>query len=83
MALTDPISRQNIVDRFADYVRATANAGISWGTNAYPFGEWTHGYLFGGDTNGKPSGGHRQLEYKLEPGEACWLLKIKRSVDFT
>lgn len=54
MALTDPITRQNIVDRFADYVRATANAGISWGTNAYPFGEWTHGYLFGGDTNGKP-----------------------------
>jgi len=53
MALTNPITQQNIVDRFAEYVRDTANAGISWGTNAYPFGEWTHGYLFGGSNGGK------------------------------
>ena len=52
--LTEPIQRQNIVDRFADYVRATANSGISWGTNAWPFGEFG-GYagIFGGDTGGK------------------------------
>lgn len=51
--LSNPITKQNIVDRFADYVRDTANSGISWGTNAYPFGEWDKAYLFGGDTGGK------------------------------
>lgn len=34
--LTNPIEPQNIVDRFADYVVATANASIVWGTNANP-----------------------------------------------
>jgi hypothetical protein len=53
MALTDPITKQNIVDRFAEYVRDTANAGISWGTNAYPFAEFSHGGIFGGGTGGK------------------------------
>jgi len=54
MALTDPITRQNIVDRFAEYVRDSANPGISWGTNAWPFGEFGgYAYLFGGDTGGK------------------------------
>ncbi len=53
MALTDPITKQNIVDRFAEYVRDTANSGISWGTNAYPFGEFAQGYIFGGGTGGK------------------------------
>jgi hypothetical protein len=52
-ALSDPVNKQNIVDRFADYVRDTANSGISWGTNAYPFGEWTYGAEFGGSTGGK------------------------------
>lgn len=52
-ALSNPIERQNIVDRFADYVRATANSGISWGTNAYPFAECNFTGIFGGDTNGK------------------------------
>lgn len=52
-ALSNPITKQNIVDRFADYVRDTANSGISWGTNAYPFGEWNNPGLFGGDTGGK------------------------------
>jgi hypothetical protein len=28
--LTNPINAQNIIDRFEDYVRATANSGISW-----------------------------------------------------
>ena len=35
-----------------------------------------------GDINSKPSGGMRQLEYKLVPGEAGWLLKIKKQTDF-
>lgn len=51
-SLNNPINPQNIVDRFSDYVTATANSGISWGTNAYPFGEFDGGY-FGGDTNGR------------------------------
>jgi hypothetical protein len=50
--LTNNINAQNIVDRFADYVRATANAGISWGTNAQPFTEFPTSY-FGGTTAGK------------------------------
>jgi hypothetical protein len=60
--LTDNINAQNVVNRFADYVRGAANSGISWGTNAYPFGEFSAlAYVFGGDTNGKPieiSGGN-------------------------
>lgn len=54
MALNNPINQQNIVDRFAEYVRDTANSGISWGTNAWPFGEFSsYSYIFGGDTGGK------------------------------
>lgn len=34
--LNNPVNPQNIVDRFADYVTATANASIVWGTNANP-----------------------------------------------
>ena len=50
--LTNPINAQNIVDRFADYVTATANAGISWGTDAVPFVELDVAY-FGGTTGGR------------------------------
>lgn len=32
--LTNPIRPQNIVDRYEDFVTATANSGIVWGTNA-------------------------------------------------
>lgn len=53
--LTSPVRTQNIVDRFADYVTATADSGISWGTNAYPFGEFD-GNNFGGTTSGRPIG---------------------------
>jgi hypothetical protein len=35
-----------------------------------------------GDINSKPSGGMRQLEYKLVPGEAGWLLKVSKQTDF-
>lgn len=49
--LTNPINKQNVVDRFADYVVATANAGISWGTNATP--PYFSTAYFGGTTGGK------------------------------
>jgi hypothetical protein len=35
-----------------------------------------------GDTNAAPSGGVRQLQYKLTPGEATWVLKLDRTVDY-
>lgn len=50
--LTNPITPQNIVDRFADYALATANAGIVWGTDSLPFGEMSVGE-FGGSTGGR------------------------------
>lgn len=53
--LNNPVNAQNIVDRFADYVVATANSGISWGTNAEPFTEFNEG-LFGGTTSGRGIG---------------------------
>jgi len=34
-----------------------------------------------GDTNAAPSGGMRQLQYKLAPGEAGWLLKLDKVVE--
>jgi hypothetical protein len=37
--LTNPINAQNIVDRFADYVVATANASIVWTSANKPFPE--------------------------------------------
>ena len=58
--LTDPIDAQEIVDRYADYVTATANSGIVWGTNSNP----THSdgtevlsdSYFGGSTSGRGIG---------------------------
>ncbi len=35
-----------------------------------------------GDTNSDPTGGTRQLQYKLVPGEAGWLLKLDRTVEY-
>jgi len=35
-----------------------------------------------GDTNARPTGGMRQLQYKLHPGEAGWVLKVNRVVDY-
>jgi hypothetical protein len=34
------------------------------------------------DANAKPTGGMRQLQYKLIPGEAGWTLKLDRLVEF-
>lgn len=56
-ALTNPIEENNLAGRFADYVVATANAGIVWGTNANP--TYTDGtevvtdLAFGGTTAGR------------------------------
>jgi hypothetical protein len=35
-----------------------------------------------GDSNAAPSGGVRQLQYKLKPGEANWQLKLDRRVEY-
>jgi hypothetical protein len=35
-----------------------------------------------GDTNAAPGGGMRQVQYKLEPGEASWQLVAEKAVDF-
>lgn len=35
-----------------------------------------------GDTNSKPTGGMRQIAYKLVPGEAGWVLKVKQVDNF-
>jgi hypothetical protein len=34
------------------------------------------------DTNTKPTGGMRQLQYKLCPSETGWILKVDRVVDY-
>ncbi|MCU0223241.1 MAG: PliI family lysozyme inhibitor of I-type lysozyme [Acidobacteria bacterium] len=36
----------------------------------------------GGDTNTQPSGKWRQLQYKLAPGEAGWLLRVDKVVEY-
>jgi hypothetical protein len=51
-SLNNPVTLQNMIDRFADYLVATANSGIVWGTNAIPFPELSAAY-FGGTTDGK------------------------------
>jgi hypothetical protein len=35
-----------------------------------------------GDINAKPTGGMRQLQYKLRPGEASWQLKLDRVIEY-
>jgi hypothetical protein len=35
-----------------------------------------------GDTNAKPTGGTRQVQYKLEAGEAGWVLRKDRVFDY-
>ena len=35
-----------------------------------------------GGSNAAPSGGVRQLQYKLKPGEANWQLKLDRVVEY-
>ena len=35
-----------------------------------------------GDSNAKPTGGMRQLQYRLEPGEAGWILRVDKVVEY-
>jgi len=35
-----------------------------------------------GDTHAAPTGGTRQLQYKLEPGEAGWVLRVDKVVEY-
>ena len=53
--LTDPVRKQNIVDRFADYVPADANGSIVWASNNEPFSEAPASW-WGGNTSGKAIG---------------------------
>jgi len=53
--LTNPITAQNIIDRFADFAPAAANSGIVWGTNSVPFSGFSTSY-FGGTTAGRSIG---------------------------
>jgi len=34
------------------------------------------------DTNAQATGGTRQLQYRLEPGEAGWILQVDRVVEY-
>ncbi len=34
-----------------------------------------------GDSNAKPTGGKRQLQCRLEPGEAAWILRVDKVVE--
>lgn len=34
------------------------------------------------DANAQPTGGTRQIQYKLVPGEAGWLLKVDRVIEY-
>ena len=49
--LNNPITSQNIVDRFKDFVTDTANSTIIWGTNSKPFTEMPDA-TFAGTTAG-------------------------------
>lgn len=51
VTLTNPVTPQNIVDRFADFVTSTANSSIVWGTNNKPFSEMPDS-TFDGTTSG-------------------------------
>jgi len=49
--LDNPITPQNIVDRFKEFVTDTANSSIIWGTDNKPFSQMPDG-TFGGTTLG-------------------------------
>jgi hypothetical protein len=35
-----------------------------------------------GDVNAKPTGGLRQIQYRLRPGEAGWILRRTKALEF-
>ena len=54
-ALTGNINPQNVVDRFSDYVTATANSGIDWDDDNAPFPEFPRtSHMKGKRTTGIP-----------------------------
>ena len=53
--LTNPIRKQNIVDRFADFVVSHNNGQIVWGTDSKPFTEMPDA-VYGGATSGRAIG---------------------------
>lgn len=53
--LTNPITKQNIVDRFADFVSNHNNGQIVWGTNNKPFSQMPDSE-FTGSTSGRSIG---------------------------
>ena len=55
VSLTGDITKQIIVDRYEDFVTATANASIVWGTDVKPFSEMPTAN-FGGTTAGRAIG---------------------------
>jgi hypothetical protein len=50
-SLNNPVGSSNLVQRFNDFVAATANANIEWGTDSKPFDEMPNS-SFGGSTSG-------------------------------
>jgi hypothetical protein len=53
--LTNPIRKQNIVDRFADFVVSHNNTQVVWGTNNKPFTQMPDA-VYGGTTTGRAIG---------------------------
>lgn len=53
--LTDPVRKQNIVDRFADFVPADANGSVVWHNANLPFPEAPTAW-FGGGAGGQAIG---------------------------
>jgi len=43
-ALSDPVNANNVISRFFDYVRATAQSGVTWGSNYLPTYQPGYGY---------------------------------------
>ena len=56
-SLTNPVDDVNIANRFGDFVAASANDSIVWGTNAFPTSgsDVITSTVFGGSTSGRPS----------------------------
>lgn len=83
--LTNPVNPGNIVSRYIDWVPATANGYISWGTNAKPFAEMADGH-FGGTTAGKAlsiSGGNLGSIGNLVGAAAIYNALVNETVSYT
>lgn len=54
--ISNPVSRQNVIDRFRDWLTNYVNSGIVWGTNNPPYTTVDVTGYFGGDTSGLADG---------------------------